>query len=159
MTTSNIQRAIDAVWRIGSAKLIASLARIVRDVGLAEDLAQDALVIALEQWPETGIPNKPGAWLMATAKHRACGRGLARRGSLFCFSIKIVCVGINSSSGVVSRRSHVRKRLVAHSAPTPCRQRSPPVTRERTPQKKRTGRASRHSMMHSPNSHRHPSWN
>ncbi len=74
MTTSNIHRAIDAVWRIESAKIIAGLARIVRDVGLAEDLAQDALVIALERWPESGIPNKPGAWLMATAKHRAIDR-------------------------------------------------------------------------------------
>ncbi|HLF03475.1 MAG TPA: RNA polymerase sigma factor [Anaerolineales bacterium] len=74
MTTANIHRAIDAVWRIESAKLIAGLARIVRDVGLAEDLAQDALVIALERWPESGIPNKPGAWLMATAKHRAIDR-------------------------------------------------------------------------------------
>ena len=74
MTTSDTHRAIDAVWRIESAKLIASLARIVRDVGLAEDLAQDALVIALERWPESGIPNKPGAWLMATAKHRAIDR-------------------------------------------------------------------------------------
>ncbi len=64
-------RAIDAVWRIESARLIAGLARIVRDVGLAEDLAQTALVAALEQWPETGIPRNPGAWLMATAKHRA----------------------------------------------------------------------------------------
>src|SRR5216110_25247 len=64
-------RAIDAVWRIESAKLIAGLARIVRDVGLAEDLAQDALVAALEQWPESGIPNNPGAWLMQTAKRRA----------------------------------------------------------------------------------------
>ena len=74
MTTANIHRAIDAVWRIESAKLIAGLARIVRDVGLAEDLAQDALVIALERWPESGIPTKPGAWLMATAKHRAIDR-------------------------------------------------------------------------------------
>ena len=74
MTTSDIHRTIDAVWRIESAKLIASLARIVRDVGLAEDLAQDALVIALGQWPESGIPDKPGAWLMATAKHRAIDR-------------------------------------------------------------------------------------
>lgn len=74
MTPSNIHRTIDAVWRIESAKLIAALARLVRDVGLAEDLAQDALVIALERWPETGIPNKPGAWLMATAKHRAIDR-------------------------------------------------------------------------------------
>src|SRR4030066_1894559 len=80
MTTSDTHRTIDAVWRIESAKLIASLARIVRDVGLAEDLAQDALVIALEQWPETGIPNKPGAWLMATAKHRAIDQ--LRRGKM-----------------------------------------------------------------------------
>jgi RNA polymerase sigma factor (sigma-70 family) len=64
-------RAIDAVWRIESPRLIAGLARIVRDVGVAEDLAQDALVAALEQWPESGIPDNPGAWLMATAKHRA----------------------------------------------------------------------------------------
>jgi RNA polymerase sigma-70 factor, ECF subfamily len=64
-------RAIDAVWRIEQAKLIAALARIVRDIGVAEDLAQDALVAALQQWPESGIPRNPGAWLMATAKHRA----------------------------------------------------------------------------------------
>jgi len=64
-------QSIDAVWRIESARLIAGLARIVRDVGLAEELAQDALVAALQQWPESGIPHNPGAWLMATAKHRA----------------------------------------------------------------------------------------
>ncbi len=63
--------AIEAVWRIESSTLIAGLTRIVRDVGVAEDLAQDALVIALEQWPESGVPENPGAWLMATAKHRA----------------------------------------------------------------------------------------
>ena len=63
--------AIDAVWRIESARLIAGLARIVGDLGVAEDLAQDALVAALEQWPEGGVPDNPGAWLMATAKHRA----------------------------------------------------------------------------------------
>jgi RNA polymerase sigma-70 factor (ECF subfamily) len=68
---ADTHRAIDAVWRIESAKLIASLARIVRDVGVAEDLAHDALVAALEQWPGAGIPRNPGAWLMATAKHRA----------------------------------------------------------------------------------------
>ncbi|MCB0200856.1 MAG: RNA polymerase sigma factor [Anaerolineae bacterium] len=73
-STTDIHRTIDAVWRIESARLIASLARIVRDVGLAEDLAQDALVIALERWPQTGIPDNPGAWLMATAKHRAIDR-------------------------------------------------------------------------------------
>src|SRR5437773_4287775 len=69
--TAATHRLIDAVWRIESARLIAGLARIVRDVGLAEELAQDALVAALERWPESGIPDNPGAWLMATAKHRA----------------------------------------------------------------------------------------
>jgi RNA polymerase sigma-70 factor (ECF subfamily) len=68
---TDTHRAIDAVWRIESARLIAGLARIVGDVGAAEDLAQDALLIALERWPESGVPNNPGAWLMATAKHRA----------------------------------------------------------------------------------------
>ena len=71
MTATDTHRAIDAVWRIESAKVIAGVARIVRDVGLAEDLAQDALVIALERWPQSGVPDNPGAWLMATAKHRA----------------------------------------------------------------------------------------
>src|ERR1700730_14671746 len=65
------RRAVEAVWRIGAGRLIAGLARIVRDVGIAEELAQDALVIALEKWPESGVPDNPGAWLMATAKHRA----------------------------------------------------------------------------------------
>jgi RNA polymerase sigma-70 factor (ECF subfamily) len=67
----SINGAIDAVWRIESPRLIAGLARIVRDVGVAEDLAQDALVAALEQWPKSGVPDNPGAWLMAAAKHRA----------------------------------------------------------------------------------------
>lgn len=71
MTATDTHRAIEAVWRIESARLIAGLARIVRDVGLAEELAQDALVAALQQWPESGVPRNPGAWLMATAKHRA----------------------------------------------------------------------------------------
>jgi RNA polymerase sigma-70 factor (ECF subfamily) len=71
VTTTNTHYAIDAVWRIESARIIAGLTRIVRDVGLAEELAQDALLAALEQWPESGIPDNPGAWLMATAKHRA----------------------------------------------------------------------------------------
>jgi RNA polymerase sigma factor (sigma-70 family) len=71
---SDPKRTIDAVWRIESARLIAGLARIVRDVGLAEELAQDALVAALEQWPESGVPDNPGAWLMAVAKHRAIDR-------------------------------------------------------------------------------------
>src|SRR2546428_721150 len=80
MTASDTHRAINAVWRIESARLIAGLARIVRDVGQAEDLAQEALVAALERWPESGIPDKPGAWLMATAKHRAID--LLRRSKL-----------------------------------------------------------------------------
>jgi len=74
VTATDTHHAIDAVFRIERAKLIASLARMVRDVGLAEELAQDALVAALEQWPKSGIPDKPGAWLMATAKHRAIDR-------------------------------------------------------------------------------------
>ncbi|MDB4938469.1 MAG: polymerase sigma-70 factor, subfamily [Labilithrix sp.] len=71
MAEADAHRAIIAVWKIESARLIAGLARIVRDVGLAEELAQDALVAALERWPESGVPENPGAWLMATAKHRA----------------------------------------------------------------------------------------
>jgi RNA polymerase sigma factor (sigma-70 family) len=71
VTASDTHRAIDAVWRIESARLIAGLARMVRDVGLAEELAQDALVVALERWPGSGVPDNPGAWLMAIAKHRA----------------------------------------------------------------------------------------
>src|SRR6202521_4651112 len=71
MTATDTHHAIDAVWKIESARLIAGLARIVRDVGLAEELAQDGLVAALEQWPGSGVPDNPGAWLMATGKHRA----------------------------------------------------------------------------------------
>ena len=81
MTATEAHRAIDAVWRIESARLIAGLARIVRDVGLAEDLAQDALAAALERWPESGVPDNPGAWLMATAKNRAID--LLRRSARF----------------------------------------------------------------------------
>src|ERR1041384_151560 len=80
MTATDTHKAIDAVWRIESARLIAGLARIVRDVGVAEDLAADALVAALEQWPKEGIPRNPGAWLMAAAKHRAIDH--VRRGSM-----------------------------------------------------------------------------
>ena len=72
--SSEIHRTIETVWRIESAKIIATLARIVGDIDLAEDLAQDALVLALQQWPSSGIPDKPGAWLTATAKHRAIDR-------------------------------------------------------------------------------------
>ena len=71
MPESDINKTIETVWRIESPKLIAGLTRLVRDVGQAEDLAMDALVIALEKWPTSGVPDNPGAWLMATAKHRA----------------------------------------------------------------------------------------
>jgi RNA polymerase sigma-70 factor (ECF subfamily) len=74
VATGDVSSTIEAVWRIESARLIAGLARIVRDVGVAEDLAQEALVAALEQWPESGVPDKPGAWLMGTARHRAIDR-------------------------------------------------------------------------------------
>src|SRR4030081_1655868 len=74
VTAADTHRAIDAVWRIEAPRLIAGLTRSVHDVGLAEDLAQDALVGALEQWPESGVPDTPGAWLMAPAKHRAIDR-------------------------------------------------------------------------------------
>ena len=74
MSNAATHRAIDAVWRIEAAKIIASVARMVRDVGLAEELAQDALVAALEHWPRSGVPDNPGAWLMATAKNRALDR-------------------------------------------------------------------------------------
>jgi RNA polymerase sigma factor (sigma-70 family) len=74
VSSTDTHRTIDAVWRIESPRLIAGLVRMVRDVGVAEDLAQDALVAALEQWPQSGIPDNPGAWLMATAKHRAIDR-------------------------------------------------------------------------------------
>jgi RNA polymerase sigma-70 factor, ECF subfamily len=77
---ADVHKAIDAVWRIESARLIAGLARMVRDIGVAEELAQDALVAALEQWPVEGIPRNPGAWLMAAAKHRAID--LLRRNKL-----------------------------------------------------------------------------
>lgn len=80
MAATEIHRTIETVWRIESTRVIAGLTRIVRDVGVAEELAQDALVIALQKWPETGIPDNPGAWLMGTAKHRAID--YLRRGTL-----------------------------------------------------------------------------
>ncbi|MBV9918861.1 MAG: RNA polymerase sigma factor [Solirubrobacterales bacterium] len=78
---ADVKRTVDAIWRIESARLIAALTRIVRDVGLAEDLAQEALVAALEQWPQSGVPDNPGGWLMGTAKHRAIDR--LRRAAVF----------------------------------------------------------------------------
>ena len=80
MNVSVTYRTIDAVWRIESPRLIASLVRMVRDVGIAEDVAQDALIVAMEQWPQSGIPENPGAWLMTCARHRAID--LLRRNKL-----------------------------------------------------------------------------
>ena len=80
VTGPDAHRAIEAVWRMESAKIIGGLARIVRDVGLAEELAQDALVLALEKWPESGVPDNPGAWLMTAAKRRAIDH--LRRGAM-----------------------------------------------------------------------------
>ena len=74
VVTTETHQAIEAVWRIESAKLIAGITRVVKDVGLAEDLAQDALIAALEQWPTQGVPSNPGAWLMTIAKRRAIDR-------------------------------------------------------------------------------------
>src|SRR5690348_7344533 len=74
MTTTDPARTIEAVWRMESARVIGGLARMLQDVGLAEELAQDALVAALETWPASGVPDNPGAWLMATAKRRAIDR-------------------------------------------------------------------------------------
>jgi len=79
MRATDVHRTIEAVWRIESARLIAGLTRLLRDVGLAEELAQDALVAALEEWPHNGAPDNPGAWLMATAKHRAIDQLRRRR--------------------------------------------------------------------------------
>jgi predicted RNA polymerase sigma factor len=93
MTTADAHRAILAVWRIEQPRLITSLARLLRDVPLAEDLTQEALVAALERWPATGVPEKPGAWLMATAKHRALdhlrrGRMLERKHELIARNLE-----------------------------------------------------------------------
>src|SRR4029077_14956594 len=79
-TMNEIHKTIEAVWRIESARLIAGIARVTRDIGIAEELAQDALVAALEQWPQEGIPEKPAAWLMTAAKRRAIDQ--LRRGQL-----------------------------------------------------------------------------
>src|SRR5438309_2176773 len=92
-------KAIEVVWRIEFARLIGGLVRMVRDVGLAEDLAQEALVTALERWPETGIPDNPGAWLMATAKNRAIDE-LRRRQML---DRKHLAIGEEASGGAPAR--------------------------------------------------------
>ena len=86
--TAAAHRAVEAIWRLESARIIAGLAGLVRDVGLAEELAQDALVAALEQWPAEGIPANPGAWLMLTARHRAIDR--IRRNERFASKLSLL---------------------------------------------------------------------
>ncbi len=107
MTSPDARDAIEAVWRIESARLIAGLARIVRDLGLAEDLAQDALVVALEQWPESGVPENPGAWLMGTAKHRAID--LLRRRSVLTRKYEEVGreLGIEQDLAIAEREASI----------------------------------------------------
>src|ERR1700736_5778472 len=93
MRATETHRAILAVWRIEQPRLITSLARLLRDVPLAEDLTQEALLVALELWPATGVPEKPGAWLMTTAKHRALdhlrrGRMLERKHQMIAWGME-----------------------------------------------------------------------
>jgi len=96
MTDSAANRAVEAVWRIEAPRVIAGLARMVHDVGLAEELAQDAMVIALEQWPETGIPPNPGGWLMSTAKHRAVD--LVRRRAVYERKLQEIGRGLDEAT-------------------------------------------------------------
>ena len=131
MTATDTHRAIDAVWRIESARLIAGLARIVRDVGLAEELAQDALVAALEQWPESGVPDNPGAWLMATAKHRAID--LLRRSKLLERKHEELGRELEARQGRPRRISTPRSTTT--SATTSCASCSPPAIRSSRPRR------------------------
>ena len=113
---SATHRAIDAVWRIESARLIAGLTRIVRDVAVAEDLAQDALVAALEQWPQSGIPDNPGAWLMATAKRRGID-ALRRRVAL---ERKHELIGRELQTLAAARPARPRRAASTTSTTTSC---------------------------------------
>ena len=101
MTASDTHRVIDGVWRIESARLVAGLARIVRDIGVAEDLAQDALLAALKQWPVSGIPDNPGAWLMGAAKHRAIDH--LRRNQLLERKHEQIAYEIDAEQGATPR--------------------------------------------------------
>jgi RNA polymerase sigma-70 factor, ECF subfamily len=123
--TTDVNRTIEAVWRIESARLIAGLARLVRDVGLAEDLAQEALVAALEQWPESGVPDNPGAWLMATARHQAIDR--MRRAEVHERKTQELGREIELRGDVESLTS--RPRSTIRSTTTSCVSSSPPAIR------------------------------
>jgi len=111
------KRAVETVWRIESARLIAGLARMVGDVGFAEDLAQDALLAAIEKWPESGVPENPGAWLMATAKNRAID--LMRREKTFARKQESCCARSGPTSrwtGPISRRRSTTRSATTCSA-------------------------------------------
>ena len=97
MTSRDVNRTVEAVWRIESARLIASLARVVGDIGLAEDLAQEALLAALEQWPESGVPERPGAWLMTTARNRGVDR--LRRSKVHARKLAELGRGLEAAGG------------------------------------------------------------
>ena len=126
VATTDVNRTIEAVWRIESARLIAGLARIVRDVGLAEDLAQEALVAALEQWPESGVPDNPGAWLMAT------GQAPGDRSPAPSRRPRAQDAGARRarSRSAARRRAPIsRPRSTIRSTTTSCASSSPPATR------------------------------
>jgi predicted RNA polymerase sigma factor len=125
VTATDTHRTIDAVWRIESAKLIAGLTRIVRDVGLAEDLAQDALLAALEQWPKSGVPDNPGAWLMAIGKRRAID--VMRRGPMM--DRKHAEIGTTSRRSRKARSRSSPRRSTIRWAMTCCVSCSSRVTR------------------------------
>jgi RNA polymerase sigma factor (sigma-70 family) len=114
---TDARRAVEAVWRIESARLIAGLARIVRDVGVAEELAQDALVAALEQWPEQGVPRNPGAWLMAIGKRRAIDlmrrrERLERKLELLGHELELHGEGTAPDAGAVLEEADIRDDLL-----------------------------------------------
>ena len=123
MAGRDVTRTIEAVWRIESARLIAGIARLVRDVALAEDLAQEALVAALEQWPESGVPDNPGAWLMATAKHRGIDR--LRRAEVH--QRKTEELGRDAELRSPAMRRTLRPRPTTRSTTTCCGSSSPPA--------------------------------
>ena len=124
--TAAAHRAIEAVWRIESARIIARLAGLVRDVGLAEELAQDALLAALEQWPAGGIPPNPGAWLMLTAKHHAIDR--IRRNERLASKLRLLGRELKPAS-TRARRTSPPSWTTRRSTTICCGSCSSPVTR------------------------------
>jgi predicted RNA polymerase sigma factor len=114
LTASDAHRAIDAIWRIEAPRLIAGLARMVGDLGLAEDLAQDALVAALERWPTSGIPRRPGAWLMAVGKRRAVD--LLRRRELLERKLGELASLIQVERGAALARNQAERALLLERA-------------------------------------------